>query len=122
MEGEASRPLDAQLEQVTASLKANLEEACGADVERLDTGEVVRIEEVLAIAGQAAKEVVSLRRKRRHGKWPRISGKRSRYVPPVRSTSSRSASLKPVIRARISAGVPYLDAAGERDQSGCGSP
>lgn len=75
MEGEASRPLDAQLEQVTASLKANLEEACGADVERLDTGEVVRIEEVLAIAGQAAKEVVSLRRKRRHGKWPRISGK-----------------------------------------------
>jgi hypothetical protein len=74
MEGEESRPLDAQLEQVTASLKASLDEACSADVQRLDTGESIRIEEVLALANEAAKEVVSLRRKRRHRKRPRTSG------------------------------------------------
>lgn len=75
MEREASRPLDARLDEVTAALKASLDEACGADVHRLDTGEAVRIDEVLAIASDAAKEVVSLRRKRRHGKGPRVSGK-----------------------------------------------
>jgi hypothetical protein len=77
MEGEASRPLDAQLEQVTASLKASLDEACSADVHHLDTGESIRIEEVLALASGAAKEVVSLRRKRGQGKRPRTSGEQS---------------------------------------------
>ncbi len=76
MEGKESRPLDAQLEQVTASLKASLDEACAADVQRLDTGESVRVGEVLAIASEAAKEVVSIRRKkRRQSEPPRTSGK-----------------------------------------------
>jgi hypothetical protein len=74
MEGEASRPLDTQLEQVTASLKASLDEACSADVQRLDTGESIRIEEVLALANEAAKEVVSIRRKRRQRTRSRTSG------------------------------------------------
>ena len=74
METGESRPLDAQLEQVTASLKASLDEACSTDVQRLDTGGSLRIEEVLAMASNAAKEVVSLRRKRRQGKRPRTSG------------------------------------------------
>jgi hypothetical protein len=64
MEREESRPVDAQLERVTASLKASLEEVCATDVQRLDTTETLRIEEVLAIASSAAKEVVSLRRRR----------------------------------------------------------
>ena len=64
MEGEELRPLDARLENVTAALKASLDEACGTDVQRLDTSESLRIEEVLAIASEAAREVVSLRRKR----------------------------------------------------------
>ena len=68
MEGEELHPLDARLEDVTAALKASLDEACGTDVQRLDTSESVRIEEVLAIASEAAKEVVSLRRKRRQMK------------------------------------------------------
>src|SRR5512140_1764898 len=74
MEGEGVRPLDVRLEQVTASLKASLDEVCGTDVQRLDTSEAVRIEEVLAIASQAAKGVVSIRRQRRQGKRPRTSG------------------------------------------------
>jgi hypothetical protein len=76
MEGEELRPLDARLEHVTAALKASLDEACAADVQQLDTSESVRIEEVLAIASDAAKEVVSIRRKRRQlRKRPRTSGK-----------------------------------------------
>jgi hypothetical protein len=34
-------------------------------VEKLDTGELIRVEETLAIAAETAKQVVSLRRKRR---------------------------------------------------------
>ena len=64
MEREESRPVDAQLERVTASLKASLEEVCATDVQRLNTTETLRIEEVLAIASSTAKEVVSLRRRR----------------------------------------------------------
>jgi hypothetical protein len=75
MERGESLPLDVQLEAVQASLKASLDEACGVDVQRLDTSESVRIEEVLAIASEAAKEVVSLRRKRRQ--------MRRKPIPPV---------------------------------------
>jgi hypothetical protein len=75
MEGEESRPLDAQLDQVTSALKASLDEACATDVRRLDTGEVIRIEQVLADASEAAKKVVTLRRKQRQSKRPRASGK-----------------------------------------------
>lgn len=67
MEREESRPLDARLEQVTASLKASLDEVCATDVQRLDTSESVHVEEMLALASKAAKEVVALRR-RRHAK------------------------------------------------------
>jgi hypothetical protein len=75
MEREELRPLDARLERVTATLKASLAEACGTDLQRLDTSESVRIEEVLAIANEAAKEVVSIRRKRRQmKKRARVSG------------------------------------------------
>jgi hypothetical protein len=65
MEREESRPVDAQLERVTASLKASLEEVCATDVQRLDTSQSLRIEQVLAIASDAAKEVVALRRRAR---------------------------------------------------------
>ena len=82
MEREELRPLDARLDQVTATLKATLAEACGTDVQRLDTSESVRIEEVLAIANEAAKEVVSIRRKRRQLK------KRPRGTTPTVAVDS----------------------------------
>ena len=81
MEREEALPLDSQLEQVKASLKASLDEACASDVQRLDTGESVRMEEVLAIASQAAKEVVSIRRKR--GQLRRRRSGPSNEIAPI---------------------------------------
>jgi hypothetical protein len=45
------------------SLKRALDEVCHVDVHSMNTGELIRIEEVLAIANEAAKEAVSMRRK-----------------------------------------------------------
>ncbi|HEY2027057.1 MAG TPA: hypothetical protein VGG78_08615 [Gemmatimonadaceae bacterium] len=57
--------LDAKLEQLKESLRSSLAEVCRDDVGRLDTGQLVRIEEALVVARETAKEVVSIRRKRR---------------------------------------------------------
>lgn len=60
---ESLRP---QLSQVEKQLDKNLEEVCASqEVEKLDTGELIRVEETLALAAEAAKEAVSLRRKLR---------------------------------------------------------
>src|SRR5581483_5612785 len=47
----------------TATLKTALDEACGTNVERANTGELIRIEHVLAIASEAAKEAILVRRR-----------------------------------------------------------
>jgi hypothetical protein len=47
-------------------LKDSLEQACRADVDRADTGELIRIEEMLAIADHAAKQAISIKRRIRH--------------------------------------------------------
>lgn len=57
--------LQPQLERATGTLKTALETACGSDIDDADTGELIRIEEVLAIANEAAKEAVSVRRRLR---------------------------------------------------------
>jgi hypothetical protein len=59
-DSEALRP---QLEQATKTLVDALSDACAASVHDADTGEMIRIEEVLAIANEAAKEVISVRRR-----------------------------------------------------------
>ncbi len=51
------------LERAQATLEVALREACAADVRGANTGEMIRIDEMLAIAGQAAKEVISVRRR-----------------------------------------------------------
>jgi hypothetical protein len=61
-EPEVLRP---QLVRAERSLKRALDEVCHADVTVANTGELIRIEEVLAIANEAAKEAVSVRRKLR---------------------------------------------------------
>ena len=58
-------PLAPALDEAKATLQEALDAACTADVERLDTGEMIRIEEVLAIANDAAKRVVSMKRRMR---------------------------------------------------------
>jgi hypothetical protein len=67
MESEQSEPLTPRLLEAQETLKKMLEEACSAEVYGADTGQLIRIEEVLAIAGEAAKEAISIRRKRGSG-------------------------------------------------------
>jgi hypothetical protein len=53
-----------RLERVEAELEESIERVCDEPrVEEVDTGELIRIEETLAIAARAAKEAVSLRRR-----------------------------------------------------------
>lgn len=65
MERDPRDPLEPALDEAQATLQEALDDACTADVERLDTGEMIRIEEVLAIANDAAKRVVSMKRRMR---------------------------------------------------------
>jgi hypothetical protein len=44
-------------------LKDTLEQACSADIARVDTGQLIRIEEMLAIADEAAKQAISIKRR-----------------------------------------------------------
>ena len=57
--------LEPKLNEAQEALDRALEEACGVDVKKANTGEMIRIEESLAIAAAAAKEVVSVRLRRR---------------------------------------------------------
>ena len=63
MSPEDRNQLGPTLSRATSTLKTALGEACSADLDRADTGELIRIEEVLAIANEAAKEAVSVRRR-----------------------------------------------------------
>jgi hypothetical protein len=76
--------LEPTLARATARLRTALSEACGTDLARANTGEFIRVEEVLAIANEAAKEVISVRR-RLNGERRRISARVSAPEP----TSSR---------------------------------
>lgn len=64
MEPKAKDGFEPELDRAKQKLAAALSEACEADVKRLNTGELIRIEEVLAIANEAAKTAVSIRRRR----------------------------------------------------------
>jgi len=57
--------LEPKLALAQQKLDTALEEACGVDVHKANTGELIRIEETLALAAEAAKEVVSVRLRRR---------------------------------------------------------
>ena len=59
-------PLRPQLERIEEKLQDSLEEVCDAPpVGQVNTGELIKMEESLAIAVEAAKEAVSIRRKLR---------------------------------------------------------
>lgn len=60
-------PLQPQLARLEDKLEASLDEVCAeTNIRNVDTGELIKIEETLAIAAEAAKEAVSLRRRLRH--------------------------------------------------------
>ena len=61
-----SVPLRPQLERLQNKIEKSLGEVCAVpSVKEVDTGELIKIEETLAIAAEAAKEAVSLRRRLR---------------------------------------------------------
>jgi hypothetical protein len=61
MSDERAESLEPQLTEAKQALEAALDEACTADIKNANTGELIRIEETLAVANEAAKEAVSLR-------------------------------------------------------------
>ena len=66
MSVDPSVPLRPQLSRIQERLQDSLEEVCEAPpVTQINTGELIKIEETLAIAADAAKEAVSIRRKLR---------------------------------------------------------
>ena len=67
MESEQSGSLTPQLVEAQETLKQMLEEACSAEIYSADTGQLVRIQEVLALADEAAKEVISIRKQHQQG-------------------------------------------------------
>jgi hypothetical protein len=78
--------LDAKLEQLKESLRSSLAEVCRDDVGRLDTGQLVRIEEALVVARETAKEVVSIRRKRRRRASTKVAARDTEAPGPVTGT------------------------------------
>lgn len=61
-----SQPLRPQLDKIQDTIEQSLDEVCSSpSVKQINTGELIKIEETLAIAAEAAKEAVSLRRRMR---------------------------------------------------------
>jgi hypothetical protein len=56
-----TEPLQPKLEEAQKRLEAALDEACAVDIQHLDTGELIRMEETLVNATKAAKDAVSMR-------------------------------------------------------------
>lgn len=66
MNADRGEPLRPRLKEVEKELDQNIDAVCRSPrVEKVDTGELIRIEETLSIAASAAKQAVSLRRKLR---------------------------------------------------------
>ena len=65
MSSDESPGLPPSLDHVKGRLKTALGEVCSTDVDEADTGELIRVEEALAIANEAAKEAVSVKRRLR---------------------------------------------------------
>lgn len=77
-------PLQPALKEAERLLRESLGEVCATDPARADTGEMIRLDEMLAIAGEAAKRAVSLRRRmRQEGRpaSPRAARRRSAGAP-----------------------------------------
>jgi hypothetical protein len=58
-----SAELRPQLREAQASLGEALKEACAMDPSKANTGELIQIEELLAIANESAKKAISVRRR-----------------------------------------------------------
>ena len=75
-----SRPLRPQLNNIEDTIEQSLDQVCSSpSVKEISTGELIKIEETLAIAAEAAKEAVSLRRRMRRDR--EVSGDYTEQQP-----------------------------------------
>ena len=58
-----SAELRPQLAEATDNLDGALKEVCSMDASSANTGELIQIDELLAIAGESAKKAISVRRR-----------------------------------------------------------
>ena len=87
--------LHPELDEAERLLRESLGQVCATDPTRADTGEMIRLDEMLAIAGEAAKRAVSLRRRMRQegkpapraAKGPRRRGTAASSEPAKESTA-----------------------------------
>src|SRR5687768_9275222 len=66
MDSVSDDQLQPKTEEAKRAIDQALDAASGVDLDDIDTGEIIRIEEALVMASKAAKEVVSLRLRRRN--------------------------------------------------------
>src|SRR5438105_4660377 len=87
--------LEPDLEQAQESLEAALKEACSMNVKRANTGELIHIDELLAIAGDSAKQVISVRRRMRRDAGVKGSTTKSPYgkSPSTKGRASRAIAI-----------------------------
>jgi hypothetical protein len=63
-----SAELRPQLQEAQQTLGEALKEACAMDPSKANTGELIQLEEILAIANVSAKKAISVRRRLRASK------------------------------------------------------
>lgn len=85
-----SEPLHPELDEPQKALVTALEEACAADLSRLDTGDLIRIGETLEVASEAAKEALASRL--RHDSQPERTS-RTPASPEAQTATDDSAAI-----------------------------
>ena len=88
--------LKPKLDQAQRALESALEEACGVDVRKVNTGELIKVEETLSAASEAAKQAVSVRLRMREERakdpmraQPRQERRAEQQTPADESTNHR---------------------------------
>lgn len=92
-------PLEPELQRAERVLRRSIEQVCATDPTRVDTAEMIRLDEMLAIAGDAAKRAVSIRRRlRQEGRPTRARGAAEAGAagaePKPRARPSRRGTLR----------------------------
>lgn len=100
--------LQPALQDAERLLRESLSEVCHTDPMRADTGEMIRLDEMLAIAGDAAKRAVSLRRRmRQEGRaTPRATKGARRRSVTAEGLAAPAADQSPA--SEVAAGTPLV--------------
>ena len=94
-------PLEPRLKSVQSDLEKNIEDVCEQPaIARIDTGELIRIEETLAIAAEEAKQAVSLRRRLHEDREEATRRDHERVRPDAREADVASPDDPPEPRGR----------------------